>query len=181
MSNSLQTHGLYSPWNSPGQNTGVGSLYLLQGFFPTQGSNPSLPHYRQILYQLSHKESPLSHRLSGLKQHTSVLSSEIQNGSHWVKSSLPLGEPNRGYRRRQWHPIPVLLLGKDGGAWWAAVHGVGKGWTRLSDFTLTFHSHALEKEMATHSSVLAWRIPGTGCLVGCRLWGRTGSDTTEVT
>ena len=52
---------------------------------------------------------------------------------------------------------------------------------RLSDFTFTFHFHALEKEMATHSSVLAWRIPGAGSLVGCRLWGRTESDTTEAT
>ena len=69
----------------------------------------------------------------------------------------------------------------DGGASWAAVHGVAKSRTRLSDFTFTFHFHALEKEMATHSSVLAWRIPGTGSLVGCRLWGRTESDTTEVT
>ena len=50
----------------------------------------------------------------------------------------------------------------DGGAWWAAVHGVAKSQIRLSDFTFTFHFHALEKEMATHSSVLAWRIPGTG-------------------
>ena len=50
----------------------------------------------------------------------------------------------------------------DGGAWKAAVHGVAEGWTRLSDFTFTFPFHALEKEMATHSSVLAWRIPGTG-------------------
>ena len=50
----------------------------------------------------------------------------------------------------------------DGGAWWAEVHGVAKGQTRLSDFTFTSHFHALEKEMATHSSVLAWRIPGTG-------------------
>ena len=50
----------------------------------------------------------------------------------------------------------------DGGAWWAAVHGVAKSQTRLSDFTFTFHFDALEKEMATHSSVLAWRIPGTG-------------------
>ena len=50
----------------------------------------------------------------------------------------------------------------DGGAWWAAVHGVTEGRKRLSDFTFTFHFHALEKEMATHSSVLAWRIPGTG-------------------
>ena len=50
----------------------------------------------------------------------------------------------------------------DGGAWWAAVHGVTKSQTRLSDFIFTFHFHASEKEMATHSSVLAWRIPGTG-------------------
>ena len=50
----------------------------------------------------------------------------------------------------------------DGGAGWAAVHGVAESWTRLSEFTFTFHFHALEKEMAAHSSVLAWRIPGTG-------------------
>jgi len=50
----------------------------------------------------------------------------------------------------------------DGGAWWAAVRGVTKSRTRLSDFTFTFHFHALEEEMETHSSVLAWRIPGTG-------------------
>ena len=49
----------------------------------------------------------------------------------------------------------------DGGAWWAAVHGVAKSQTRLRDFTFTFHFPALEKEMATHSSILAWRIPGT--------------------
>ena len=51
----------------------------------------------------------------------------------------------------------------------------------LSDFTFTFHFQALEKEMAPHSSVLAWRIPGAGSLAGCRLWGRTESDTSEVT
>ena len=69
----------------------------------------------------------------------------------------------------------------DGGAWWAAVNGVARSWTLLSDFTLFFHFHALEKEMATHSSVLAWRIPGMGSLMGCCQWGRTESDTTEVT
>ena len=58
MSDSLWPRGLYSPWNSPGQNTGVGSLSLLRGIFPTQGLNPGLPHYKQILYQLSHKRSP---------------------------------------------------------------------------------------------------------------------------
>ena len=69
----------------------------------------------------------------------------------------------------------------DRGAWWAAVHGVAKSRTRLRDFTFTFHFHALEKEMATHFSVLAWRIPGAGSQVGCRLWGRAESDTTEAT
>ena len=68
-----------------------------------------------------------------------------------------------------------------GEAWWAAVHGVAEGRTQLSDFTFTFHFHALEKEMATHSSVLARRIPGTGEPGGLRLWSRTESDTTEVT
>ena len=58
MSDSLRPHGLYSPWNSPGQNTGVGSLSLLQGIFPTQGLNPGFPHCKQILYQLIHKGSP---------------------------------------------------------------------------------------------------------------------------
>ena len=57
-SNSLWPHGPYSPWNSPGQNTGVGSLSLLQGIFPTQGLSPGLPHCKWILYQLSHKGSP---------------------------------------------------------------------------------------------------------------------------
>ena len=57
---------------------------------------------------------------------------------------------------------PTLCDPMDGGARWAAVHGVKKSRTRLSNFTFTFHFHALEKEMATHSSVLAWRIPGTG-------------------
>ena len=70
MFDSLLPQGLYSPWTSPGQNTGVGSLSLLQWIFPTQGSNPGLPHCRQILYQLSHKGSPqsLAYLLSGPSQ-----------------------------------------------------------------------------------------------------------------
>ena len=67
----------------------------------------------------------------------------------------------------------------DGGAWWAAVHGVAKSRTQLSDFTFPFYFHALEKEMATHSSVLALRIPGTGNPGGL-LRGHTESDTTEA-
>ena len=69
----------------------------------------------------------------------------------------------------------------DRGAWWAIVHGVAKSRTQLSNFTFTFPFHALEKEMATHSSVLAWRIPGTGEPGGCRLWGHAELDTTEET
>ena len=61
MSDALRTHGLlYSTWNSPGQNTGVGSCSLLRGIFPTQGLNPGLPHFRWILYQLSHQGSPFN-------------------------------------------------------------------------------------------------------------------------
>ena len=69
----------------------------------------------------------------------------------------------------------------EGGAWWATVHGVAKSRTRLSDFTFTFHFHTLEKEMATHSSVLAGESQGQGSLVGCCLGGRIESDTTEAT
>ena len=65
----------------------------------------------------------------------------------------------------------------DRGAWWAAVHGVAKSQTRLSDFTFTFHFHALEKEIATHSSVLAWRIPGTGEPGGLAVYGVARSRT----
>ena len=67
----------------------------------------------------------------------------------------------------------------DGGAWWTAVHGVSKSQTRLSNFTFTFHFHALEKKMAVHSSVLGGESQGWGSLVGCRLWGCTESDTTD--
>ena len=70
----------------------------------------------------------------------------------------------------------------DGRAWWAAVHGVAGSWTRLSDFTFTFHFHGLEKEMATHSSVLAWRIPGKGEPGGLPSMGshRVGHDWSDL-
>ena len=69
----------------------------------------------------------------------------------------------------------------DGGAWWAAVHGVTKSRARLSDFPFTFHFHALEKEMATHSSVLAWRIPWIEEPRGLLSMGSHRVDTTEAT
>ena len=81
-------------------------------------------------------------------------------------------------------PTQCSCLGNpmDGGAWWAAVHGVAKSRTQLSDFTFTFHFHALEKEMATHSSVLARRIPGTGKPGGLPSMGphRVGHDWSDL-
>ena len=89
-----------------------------------------------------------------------------------------------GQDLRQWQPTPALLPGKSHGpgAWWAAVHGVARSRTRLIDFTFTFHFHALEKEMATHSSVLAWRIPGTGEPGGLPSMGshRGGHDWSDL-
>ena len=89
------------------------------------------------------------------------------------------------HQRRQWHPTPVLLPGKSHGqkgAWWAAVHGVTKSRTWLSNFIFTFHFHTLEKEMATHSSVPAWRIPGIGEPGGLPSTGshRVGHDWSDL-
>ena len=69
----------------------------------------------------------------------------------------------------------------DRGVWWATVHGVAKESDMTKRLHFHFSFHALEREMATHSSVLGWRIPGTGSLVGCRLWGHTELDTAEAT
>ena len=82
---------------------------------------------------------------------------------HPPKFPVKLLTPQHSLREGNGTPLqyPCLENPMDGGAWWAAVHGVAEGGTRLSDFTFTFHFHALEKEMATHSSVLAWRIPRT--------------------
>ena len=79
--------------------------------------------------------------------------------TRWDPLTWPINNTCSDVWRRQWHPTPVLLPGKSYGQR-SPVHGVAKSRTRMSDFTFTFHFHALEKEMATHSSVLAWRIPG---------------------
>ena len=87
------------------------------------------------------------------------------------------------YREGNGTPLQYSCLENpmDGGAGWAAVHGVAKSQTRLSNFTFTFHFHALEKEIASHSSVLAWRIPGMGKPDGLPSMGCPESDTTEAT
>ena len=83
-----------------------------------------------------------------------------------IKLKAPQGLRTTVFQSREGNGNPLqyscLENPMDRGAWWAAVHGVAKSWTQLSDFTFTFHFHALEKEMATHSSVLALRISGTG-------------------
>ena len=93
--------------------------------------------------------------------------------------------PNSSIREGNGTPLQYSCLENpmDRGPWWAAVHGVTKSRTRLSDFNFTFHFHALEQEMATHSSpvFLPAESQGRGSLVGCRLWVRTESDTTEAT
>ena len=111
VSDSLQSCGLQSPWNSPGQNTGVGSLSLLQGIFPTQGSNPGLPHCRQILYQLSHEGSPgilewvaypFSRGSSWPENQTTI--SCIAGGffTNWAIREVQCGHLIRDGAKRQW-------------------------------------------------------------------------------
>ena len=99
-----------------------------------------------------------------MQMHTAHWGKPITNGDMLCMFQFWFSLSCHRQWRRQWHPTPVLLPGKSHGrrAWWAVVHGVTKSQTGLSDFTFTLHFHALEKEMATHSSVLAWRIPGMG-------------------
>ena len=98
---------------------------------------------------------------------------DIKKQRHYFTNKGPPGEGNG-------NPLQYSCLENpmDRGAWWATVHGVMKSRTQLSNFTFTFHFHTLEKEMATHSSVLAWRIPGTGEPVGLPSMGshRVGHD-----
>ena len=83
-SKSLQLHGLYSPWNSPGQNTRVVSFSLLQGIFPTQGLNPGLLHCRQFLYQLSYQGSPIGRPISFIIVHKSMVFLDVSADLSWT-------------------------------------------------------------------------------------------------
>ena len=134
----------WKSWNSPGQDTGVGSLSLLQGIFPTQGSNPGLLHCGWILYQLSHKGSPR------------IL--------EWVAYPYFSGSSQPRNQTRV-----SCIAGKFFTNWAIRV-------------TFTFHFHALENKMATHSRVLAWRIPGTGEPDGLPSMGshRVGHDWSDL-
>ena len=104
----------------------------------------------------------------------------LEAGKQIIQSKYHLHHPNTfiGEGNGTLLQYSCLENPMDGGVWWAAVHGVAKSRTRLSDFTFTFHFHALEKEMATHSSFLAWRIPETGGPGGLPSMGsyRVGHD-----
>ena len=115
VSDSLPPHGLYSPWRSPGQNAGVGSLSLLQGLFPAQGSNPGLQHCRKILYQLSHKGSPPACKCRRYKR---------------CGFNPGLGRPpGEGHGNTLQYPSLENPMGR--GAWQAMVHRVAQNRTRL--------------------------------------------------
>ena len=118
MSDSLRPHGLYSPWNSLGQNTGVGSLSLLQGIFPIQGSSPGLPYCKQILYQLSHKGSPrilewiaysFSSRSSQPRNQTGIsgIAAAAAAAAKSLQSCLILCNPRDG--KPPGSPVPGIL------------------------------------------------------------------------
>ena len=124
VSDSLRLHGLYSPWNSPGQNTGVGSLSPLQGIFPTQGLNPGLPHCSQVLYQLSHKGSPrilewvvypFSSRSSQPSNWTGVSCISGRFFTNWAMREALLSILPMYLYIQKWQPTPVFLPGKSHG------------------------------------------------------------------
>ena len=138
---------------------------------PPSGDLPD-PEIKHRSSSLQADSLPLSHQ--GSPTTPLILGEQSSTCYIYLFPTLHFGEGNGTPRQYSCLENPM-----DGGAWWAAVHGVATSQTRLSDFTFTFHFHALEKAMATHSSVLAWRNPGS--LVGCCLWGRVGSDITEGT
>ena len=120
-----------------------------------------LHHYNHFHMSFSFCQ-PLLHTVLLLDPaDTHILVARIVESIHFIFDGIQESD-----RRGEGNGTPLqyscLENPMDGGAWWAAVHGVAKSQAGLSDFTFTFHFHAVEKEMATHSSVFAWRIPGTG-------------------
>ena len=146
---------LLYPQHFPGKKTRMSCHSLLQGIFLTQESSLHLLYCRWILYCWATREAQVSSVGTWNRLLLFIPAYGFVFNYYCLDSYF--GEGNGT-------PLQYSCLENpmDGGALWAPVHGVAKSRTRLSDFTFTFHFHALEKEMATHSSVLAWRIPGTG-------------------
>ena len=134
------------------------------------------PWVRKIPWKISWQPTPVFFPGPWTEYPDSLQSTGSQSQTQLKRLSMH-------YRRRHWHPTPVLLPGKSHG--WRSlvgcIHGVSKSQTRLSDFTFTFHVLALEKEMATHSSVLAWRILEREEPGGLPSMGSHRVDMTEVT
>ena len=138
VSDALRPHGLYGPWNSPGQNTGVGSLSLLQGIVPTQGSNPGLPHCRQILYQLSHKGSPYIYTYTNTHIYNYIQFPVSSDGKQSACNAGDLDSiPGLGRSPEEGNGNPFqhscLDNSIDRGTWQAIVHRIAKSQTQLRD------------------------------------------------
>ena len=192
MSDSVRPHRwqptrLPRPWDSPGKNTGVGCHFLLRCV--------KVKSEREVTQLCPTLSDPMDCSLPGSSVHgifqarvlewgaivTKVFyphlkKTELQLECFWLQVATLPGEGNGTPLQCSCLETPM-----DWAAWWAAVHGVTKSQTWLRDFTFTFHFHALEKEMATHSSVLAWRIPGTGEPGGLLSMGlhRVGHDRSD--
>ena len=156
MSDSLQPHGLHSPWNSPGQNTGVGSLSLLQQIFPTQGWNPGLPYCKWVLYQLSHKGSPrilewvaypFSSRSSRPRNRTGV--SCIAGGvfTSWANREAPPHSITAAAAAKSLRSCPTLCNPIDGSPPGSSVLGILKART-------------LEWVAISFSNAWKWKVKG---------------------
>ena len=126
------------------------------GLIPGSGRSPGGGHGNPLQYSCLDK----SHQQRTMASYSPWGLKESDQLSNWECKQTDLERSGEGNGT----PLQYSCLKNpmDRGAWWAAVHEVAESWTWLSDFTFTFHFHALEKEMATHSSVLAWRIPGMG-------------------
>ena len=158
---SLQGHRLYSPWNSPGQKTAVGSHSLLQQIFPTQGLNPGLPHWKQILYQLSHQGSP---RILGWLAYP--FSSGSSPPRNWTRVSCIAGGFFTSWATREvlsihTFNIQLYLFTYLNSNYESLVAQLVKNLPAMQETWVSSlgHENPLEKRMATHSSILAWRIP----------------------
>ena len=191
MSDSLWLHGLYSPWNSLGQNTGVGSLSLLQGIFPTQRLNPGLLHYRQILYHLRHKGSPLLPLTLALgpttgREHSPAYQQKIGLKIYWAWPCPPEQEPGlltAGTSQSGNFHKPLILIHQRADRTKPPSQKTNQNWSRGSQPCLTQWDYEpchvgpckmdgswwtvltkcgpLEKGMANHFSILALRTPWT--------------------
>ena len=145
VSDSLQPHGLYSLWNSPGQNTAVGSLSLLQGTVPNQGWNPGLLHCRQILYQLSHKGSPYIYTYTNIHIYNYI---QFPDSSDGKQSACNVGDldsiPGLGRSPEEGNGNPFqyscLENSVDRGAWQAIVHRIAESDT-TERLTLSLSRH----------------------------------------